>query len=46
MVIVDNDFPMHEIIDQAAIKINLPIIKHAVSNQKLLNKTYADSDAE
>jgi hypothetical protein len=30
---------MHEIIDQAAIKINLPIIKHAVSNQKLLNKT-------
>ena len=46
LVIVDNDFSMREIIDQAAIKINLPIIKRAVSNQKLLNEAYADSDSK
>jgi enamine deaminase RidA (YjgF/YER057c/UK114 family) len=32
---------MRETIDQPAIKINLPIIKHAVTNQKLLNEAYA-----
>jgi 2-iminobutanoate/2-iminopropanoate deaminase len=41
LVMVENNFSMREIIDQATIKINLPIIKRAVSNQKLLNEAYA-----
>jgi len=32
---------MRETIDRTASKINLPIIKHAVSNLKLLNEAYA-----
>jgi enamine deaminase RidA (YjgF/YER057c/UK114 family) len=32
---------MREIIDQAAINVNLPIIKRAVANHTLLNEAYA-----